>query len=509
MYTSAKFFLTTLPHVLALCIGLALMTGDVRGAPDDHSLQQAKVPVGAGTHPSTKFQVEFAPSARWLAPVRWKYNHDKAPPELAGFKSAIIAQLQASFDKWSSQCAVAHQYDGETTTAPNTLVPAATYGNQPDGSSVVGWDALAPAYGAWTYVWFEMAGAQRALIDADVVLNPANVRTLAELDRLMTHEWGHVLGLSHSNLQSAVMAGPPLTNYSPLVTPQADDIRGCRCLYGLLTGVQSSLVCSLPPVVDFGDAAIGRTSVPKSVTFTNSGNAPLSIYTSDVLHPAQFQRVNGCGPGTVVGPGQSCSVALAATPVNTGVAASELVLFTSEGYYELPLTANGIDPGAVAAGTATVDVVEFYNPALDHYFITWTAAEIANLDAGTTSPRWVRTGKTFKAFTSAQNGTSQVCRFYIPPALGNSHFFGRGAAECAATRTAHPEFVLEEINYKQLFVPDRGTCPAGSKAVYRVFNNRPATNHRYTIERAVRDEMVGKGWVAEGDGDDMVVMCAP
>ncbi len=509
METSAKPCFTKLSCVMALASCLLLTAAQVRAASGDHSLQQAKVPLGASAQASTKFQVEFAPSAKWMAPVRWKYNHDNAPPELAGFKAAIIAQLQASFDKWSSQCAVVHQYDGETTTAPNTLVPAATYGNQPDGTSVVGWDALAPAYGAWTYVWFAMAGTQRALVDADVVLNPANVRTLAELDRLMTHEWGHVLGLSHSNLQSAVMAGPPLTNYSPLVTPQADDIRGCRCLYGMPAGVQSSLVCSLPPTLDFGDAAIGRTSVPKSVTFTNSGNAPLSIHTSDVLQPGQFQRVSGCGPGTVVMPGDSCTVTLTASPVNAGAVKSELVLFTSEGYYELPLDAKGFDPGAIPAGTPTVDVVEFYNEILDHYFITWTAAEIANLDAGTTSPRWVRTGKTFKAYATAQNGTSQVCRFYIPPALGNSHFFGRGAAECAATRAAHPEFVLEEINYKQLFVPDRGTCPAGSKPIYRVFNNRPETNHRYTIERQVRDEMVAKGWVAEGDGDDLVVMCAP
>jgi hypothetical protein len=45
--------------------------------------------------------------------------------------------------------------------------------------------------------------------------------------------------------------------------------------------------------------------------------------------------------------------------------------------------------------------------------------------------------------------------------------------------------------------------------VYRVYSNRPDANHRYTIERAVRDAMVAKGWLAEGDGADIVVMCAP
>lgn len=467
------------------------------------------LPVGMSRQASTKFQVEFSPSATWMAPVRWKYNHANAPPELAGAKAAIIAQLQASFNKWSSQCAITHQYDGETSTPPNALVPNATHGNQPDATSVVGWGSLDPTFGAWTYVWYAMAGTQRVLIDADVVLNASNMRTLGALDHLMTHEWGHALGLTHSNLDTAVMAGPPMTNYSPLVTPQADDIRGCRCLYGLPPGMQASYVCSLPPKVDFGNATVGMSSVPQNVTFTNSGNAPLAIHTSDVLDRAQFQRVNGCGPGKVVGPGESCTVALTASPLNAGPFRSQLVLYTSEGNYELPLVVNGVDPGAVVAGIPTVEVFEYYNVALDHYFITWTATEIANLDAGTTSPRWTRTGKSFRAFATAQTGTSQVCRFYIPPALGNSHFFGRGAAECDATRAAHPDFVLEEPNYTQLFVPNGGNCPTGSKPIYRVFNNRPETNHRYTIERAVRDEMVAKGWIPEGDGVDMVVMCAP
>ena len=32
---------------------------------------------------------------------------------------------------------------------------------------------------------------------------------------------------------------------------------------------------------------------------------------------------------------------------------------------------------------------------------------------------------------------------------------------------------------------------------------------RYMTDRAVRDQMMAKGWLAEGDGADIVVMCAP
>jgi len=168
-----------------------------------------------------------------------------------------------------------------------------------------------------------------------------------------------------------------------------------------------------------------------------------------------------------------------------------------------------IDPDAAVQTPASVDVIEYYNAALDHYFITWVAAEIANLDAGRTPTRWTRTGYTFKAYSSVQAGTSPVCRFYLPPAFGDSHFFGRGTAECDATGAMHPEFVLEQSNFMYMILPSAGTCPTGTQPIYRVFSNRPDANHRYMTDRSVRDQMTARGWLAEGDGPDMVLMCAP
>jgi len=160
-------------------------------------------------------------------------------------------------------------------------------------------------------------------------------------------------------------------------------------------------------------------------------------------------------------------------------------------------------------GTGSTTVVEYYNASLDHYFITWIADEITKLDAGTVIKGWTRTGKTFKTYTTAQSNTSPVCRFYIPPGLGDSHFFGRGAAECNSTGTKNPSFVLEDPAFMQMYLPVLGVCPANTAQVYRVFSNRPDANHRYMTDKTVRDQMVTKGWLAEGDGPDLVVMCAP
>ncbi|MBK7080556.1 MAG: VCBS repeat-containing protein [Betaproteobacteria bacterium] len=105
---------------------------------------------------------------------------------------------------------------------------------------------------------------------------------------------------------------------------------------------------------------------------------------------------------------------------------------------------------------ATISVVEYYNASLDHYFVTPLAAEQANLDAGLTPTRWVRTGKAFNAFESAAARSSPVCRFYIPPALGDSHFFGRGTTECASTAAKNPSFVLESPAFMHLTLPGAG-----------------------------------------------------
>jgi hypothetical protein len=157
----------------------------------------------------------------------------------------------------------------------------------------------------------------------------------------------------------------------------------------------------------------------------------------------------------------------------------------------------------------TLSIVEFYNAALDHYFISGDDAEIAALDAGTQTRGWTRTGLGFNAYLPGKSGASPVCRFYIPPGRGDSHFFGRGAAECAATAQQHPEFTYESNEVMDMGLPSAGACAAGTVPVYRVFSNRPDANHRYTTNAATRDEMVARGWLAEGDGPDQVVMCAP
>ena len=159
--------------------------------------------------------------------------------------------------------------------------------------------------------------------------------------------------------------------------------------------------------------------------------------------------------------------------------------------------------------SVVVTVVEFYNPSLDHYFVTWKKDEIAKLDAGTEIKGWVRTGSAFNAFTKMQPGTVPVCRFYIPPGQGDSHFFGRDTAECNSTAEKFPSFVLEDAAFMYLALPTAGMRAARTTPIYRAFSNRSDANHRYMTDPTLRDAMIERGWTAEGDGPDRVVMCAP
>ena len=173
-----------------------------------------------------------------------------------------------------------------------------------------------------------------------------------------------------------------------------------------------------------------------------------------------------------------------------------------------PITTLGFGPAA-----RPVTAVEYYHRGLDHYFLTWMPEEIALLDVGQQLRGWTRTGAGIDVFApSSARGygyASTVCRFYIPPDAGDSHFYGRSFAECDETQQKYKRFQLETWNFMEMLLPSAGTCPPGTTPVYRVFSNRPDTNHRYTTNRAVRNAMVEKGWLAEGDGPDLVVMCAP
>ena len=170
-----------------------------------------------------------------------------------------------------------------------------------------------------------------------------------------------------------------------------------------------------------------------------------------------------------------------------------------------------------AAQAAIVDAIEYYNANLDHYFYTAYPDEIAALDGGLI-PGWQRTGSSFKVFQAGTGsfGSVPVCRFYGLPSAGlDSHFITANGDECNLLMQPpySSAWLLETGDEFEVFLPNfaTGQCPPGSVPVYRAWDSRPDSDHRYTPDPAVDLAMVAIGYTAEGWGPQPtpVSMCSP
>ena len=166
-------------------------------------------------------------------------------------------------------------------------------------------------------------------------------------------------------------------------------------------------------------------------------------------------------------------------------------------------------PRATATPAATTPAIEYYDAALDHYFVTSIADEIGKLDSAAI-PGWSRTGESFPVYQMG-GGHSPVCRFFSTSfAPKSSHFYTALGSECA-TLQQNADWQFEGDVF-ELDLPDAaGHCTPPLVPLYRVYNNGQggAPNHRYTVSTSVRAAMLARGWTPEGFGGDGVVGCVP
>lgn len=83
--------------------------------------------------------------------------------------------------------------------------------------------------------------------------------------------------------------------------------------------------------------------------------------------------------------------------------------------------------------------------------------------------------------------------------------------ECVRVIVKFPsEWLLESDNVFQINPPDKptGACPDGTVPIYRLWNQRGDSNHRYATSVAIKNQILAAGYVSEGYGPDGVVMCA-
>ncbi len=161
---------------------------------------------------------------------------------------------------------------------------------------------------------------------------------------------------------------------------------------------------------------------------------------------------------------------------------------------------------ALTASTASsgqaVTVVEYYNKAIDAYFVTGRIAEQTVLDS---AADFQRTGMSFQAIAAESSASTsiRICRFYVYVAspYTSSHFYGREDTDCELLLSKNPPgFNWEGYNFATQ-QPLGGVCPDGTVGIYRGFrqgSNGKTSNHRYSANLTDYNAAINKGYVGEG-----------
>ena len=249
--------------------------------------------------------------------------------------------------------------------------------------------------------------------------------------------------------------------------------------------------------------------MPLTVELHNLGPAALVLSALVLNGPGAYDfvvRNSTCQIGAAIAAGDSCQMWFYFRPLVEGTRRANLVVDSPQLASLAIMQISGV---ATTITAPTVDVIEFYNAAMDHYFMSSLLPDIEALDSGH-FPGWIRTGHSFKAYPQPATGTSPVCRFYMPAPL-DSHFYSASTAECSAVAAKYPTFIFEAPDVFHISLPDTatGACPSATVPVFRLFNNRADANHRYTTDLQIKAQMIGQGYTAEGYGPNATIMCAP
>jgi hypothetical protein len=270
-----------------------------------------------------------------------------------------------------------------------------------------------------------------------------------------------------------------------------------------------------PDNANFGSVAVGASSAPATFTI-GVANANGTVNGVGTSNAAEFRLTGGTCLAplpNVIAAGGACTVQVTFMPAASGVRTATLTISDDGSPNPVAIEMTGIGSTAQSGSGTKVTIVEFYDAALNHYFITPNQGEIALLGKPPFQD-WQPTGLAFNGFAPGQGppGTVGVCRFFNDHFLGiSTHFYAPHGLGCEQTIAQFPDWTLESADLFDATLPAAdGSCPASSIPVYRMFNNGMggAPNHRFTTDLAVRQQMIDAGYTPEGAGIG-VGWCAP
>lgn len=161
---------------------------------------------------------------RWLGgSVNWYYNPAHQPSNLR--TDDVLTTIKIAASRWAQMCNITFNYMGLSNASRNFQ------GSAVDNVNVIGWDLfpLVDTYSSGITYWNYRS---TAMVDADIFLNTYWTWSLSDVDSVVTHEFGHFIGLQHSDKSESIMFANPYHNYAYQRTLRGDDINGCTALYG-------------------------------------------------------------------------------------------------------------------------------------------------------------------------------------------------------------------------------------------------------------------------------------